>query len=254
MPQMSFELFVALRYLFSRRKQTFIYIISLMGYFSDVQASLEGNVLVFTVVEKPRIDNIIVEGSDKVSKDDVLAAMGTKSGSVLNEQVLSDDLQKITELYHKEGFYLAKVSYRLEDRQGGRGAVLVINIKEGNKLYIKEVKIDGLEKLNRGDIDKYMALKPRGIFSWLTGTGVLKDEYLERDTNAIAAFGLNEGYVDIQVSAPTVEYHDDGIYITFNVHGPATWPDAAHGVYRRGARRARPRHKTQWGSGTRRVA
>jgi Outer membrane protein/protective antigen OMA87 len=50
---------------------------------------------------------------------------------------------------------------------------------------------------------------------------VLKDEYLERDTNAIAAFGLNEGYVDIQVAAPTVEYRDDGIYITFNVHeGP----------------------------------
>lgn len=31
MPQMSFELFVALRYLFSRRKQTFIYVISLMS-------------------------------------------------------------------------------------------------------------------------------------------------------------------------------------------------------------------------------
>ncbi|MBD5607443.1 MAG: outer membrane protein assembly factor BamA, partial [Desulfovibrio sp.] len=31
-----------------------------MGYFSDVQASMEGNTLVFTVVEKPRIDNIIV--------------------------------------------------------------------------------------------------------------------------------------------------------------------------------------------------
>ena len=192
-----------------------------MGYFSDVQATLEGSVLVFTVVEKPRIDNIIVEGSDKVSKDDVLAAMGTKSGSVLNEQVLSDDLQKISELYHKEGFYLAKVTYRLDDRQGGRGAVLVLNVKEGNKLYIKDVKIEGISKLDRGDLDKYMALKTRGIFSWLTGTGVLKDEYLERDTNAIAAFGLNEGYVDIQVAAPTVDYRDDGIYITFNVHeGP----------------------------------
>ena len=192
-----------------------------MGYFSDVQATLEGNVLVFTVVEKPRIDNIVVEGSDKVSKDDVLAAMGTKTGSVLNEQVLSDDLQKVSELYHKEGFYLAKVTYRLEDRAGGRGAVLVLSVKEGNKLYIKEVKVEGISKLDRGDLDKYMALKTRGIFSWLTGTGVLKDEYLERDTNAIAAFGLNEGYVDIQVAAPTVDYRDDGIYITFNVHeGP----------------------------------
>lgn len=84
-----------------------------MGYFSDVQAAMEGNVLVFTVVEKPRIDNIQVEGSKDIDKDDVLAAMGTKPGSVLNEQVLSDDLQKVTELYRKEGYYLAKVNYRL---------------------------------------------------------------------------------------------------------------------------------------------
>ncbi|MFT4302919.1 MAG: outer membrane protein assembly factor BamA [Desulfovibrio sp.] len=192
-----------------------------MGYFSDVQASLEGNVLVFTVVEKPRIDNIVVEGSKDIKKDDVLAAMGTRSGNVLNEQVLSDDLQKITELYRKEGYYLAKVNYRLEDRQSGRGAVLVINVDEGNKLYVKEVKIDGLKNLSQGDFDKYMALKPRGIFSWLTGSGVLKEEYLERDTNAIAAYGLNEGYVDIQVGAPQVDYRDDGIYVTFTVNeGP----------------------------------
>lgn len=192
-----------------------------MGYFSDVQASMEGSVLVFTVVEKPRIDNIVVEGSKDIDQEDVLAAMGTKSGSVLNEQMLSDDLQKITELYRKEGYYLAKATYRLEDRQGGRGAVLVISVDEGNKLYIKEVKIEGLKELKQGDMDKYMALKPRNIFSWFTGSGVLKDEYLERDTNAIAAYGLNEGFIDMQVSAPQVDYKPDGIYITFTVHeGP----------------------------------
>ena len=49
----------------------------------------------------------------------------------------------------------------------------------------------------------------------------LKEEYLERDTNAIAAYGLNEGYIDIQVGAPQVDYKDDGIYVTFVVNeGP----------------------------------
>ncbi len=192
-----------------------------MGYFSDVQATLEGNELIFTVVEKPRIDNILVEGSKDIDAEDVIAAMSTKPGNVLNEQMLSDDLQKITELYRKDGFYLAKADYRLQDRQGGRSAVLVITVNEGKKLYIKEVTIEGLKELKKGDMDKYLALKPRGIFSWITGTGVLKDEYLERDSNAIAAYGLNEGYVDIQVSAPEVEYKPDGIYINFVVHeGP----------------------------------
>ena len=192
-----------------------------MGYFNDVQATLEGNVLVFTVQEKPRIENIIVEGSDAVDADDVLAAMGTKSGNVLNEQLISDDLQKINELYRKEGYYLAKAGYRLDSRQGGKGAVLVITVEEGNKLYIKEVKIDGIKELDRDGLDKYLALRPRGILSWFTGTGVLKDEYIERDTNAIAAYGLSQGFVDIQVSAPDIQYKDDGIYITFLVNeGP----------------------------------
>ncbi|MBQ7606529.1 MAG: outer membrane protein assembly factor BamA [Desulfovibrionaceae bacterium] len=192
-----------------------------MGYFSDVQASMEGRVLVFTVVEKPRIDKIRVEGASHLDEDDILGCMGTRTGTVLNEQMIADDLQKIAELYHKEGYYLAKADYSVNDRQGARGAVLVIRVNEGNKLYIKEVNVEGLQEINRGDLDKYMALKPRGLFSFLTGTGVLKDEYLERDANAIAAFGLNEGFVDIQVSAPEVSYKDDGIYVTFNVHeGP----------------------------------
>lgn len=193
-----------------------------MGYFSDVQASMEGNVLVFTVVEKPRIDNIIVEGSDAVDSDDVIAAMATKPGSVLNEEMIADDLQKILELYHKEGYYLAKANYRLRDRPGGRGgAILVIDVEEGNKLYVKDVVIEGLEQLDRSDLDKYLALKPRNIISWLTGSGVLKDEYLERDTNAISAYGLNEGFIDIQVGAPKVDYEPDGIVVTFTVHeGP----------------------------------
>lgn len=192
-----------------------------MGYFSDVQAHMEGNNLVFTVVEKPRIDNIIVEGSDAVDAEDVIAAMGTKTGGILNEQMLADDLQKIAELYHKEGYYLVKADYALRDRPGRNGAVLVLTIDEGKKLYLKEVIINGLNEIDRGDLDKYLALKPHNIFSWLTGSGVLKDEYLERDSNAIQAYGLNEGFIDIQVAAPQVDYTEDGIVVTFEVHeGP----------------------------------
>lgn len=193
-----------------------------MGYFSDVQAHMDGNVLVFTVVEKPRIDNIRVEGAKEIDEEDVIAAMGSKPGSVLNEQMLADDLQKITELYRKDGYYLAKANYRVDERPGNRnGAILVITVDEGDKLYIKAVEIDGLQQLDRDDLDKYLALKPRNIISWLTGSGVLKEEYLERDTGAIAAYGLNQGFIDIQVSAPEVSYEPDGIKVKFTVHeGP----------------------------------
>ena len=196
-----------------------------MGYFSDVQATLEqqaaGRVLVFTVVEKPRIDNIVVNGAGKVDKEDILSAMSTKTGSVLNEKLLAEDLQKITDLYRAKGHYLAKVTPNVEPRPTGSGAVLTLNVEEGGQLYIKEVRIDGLKGMKQSDIKDYMALKERNILSWITGSGVLKEEYLERDATAIAAYALNEGYVDVQVAPPVVDYKPDGIYITFKVdEGP----------------------------------
>ncbi len=189
-----------------------------MGYFSDVQARLDaGPVLVFSVVEKPRITGIEVTGTDELDSDDIIAAMGTKTGTVLNDRTLSEDLVKIKDLYSQEGYHNAQINHRIVAQQGGGGARLVLEIIEGDELYISEVKINGLKELDQGDLEDYMALRPRTFLSWLTGGGVLEEEHLDRDTSAIAAFGLNEGFVDIQVAAPEVQYNKDGIVITFNV-------------------------------------
>ncbi len=193
-----------------------------LGYFSDVTADIEqgggGCVLVFDVKEKPRIDDVIVNGSDEVKKDDILAAMSSKTGSVLNDRLLAEDIQRITELYRKEGFYLAEVNYRIEPRANSTSAVLVFDVKEGKKLYIKEIKLEGLESIDAGDLKKELALQEHGILSWITGTGVLREEYLERDSAAITAYAMNHGYIDVQVAAPKVDYAEDGITVTFTVN------------------------------------
>jgi len=191
------------------------------GYFNDVTAEIEpgieGPVLVFTVVEKPRIADIRVEGSEEVRLSDINEAMSTQTGSVLNEKMLAEDLQKVTDLYRKEGFYLAEVSYDVQSKSDGSSAVLVLNVKEGNKLYIKEVAIEGLKEIDIDDLKDYMSLRERGMFSWFTGSGVLKEESLERDTETIKAYFMKYGYVDGQVAAPEVLYEEDGIRIIFRV-------------------------------------
>ena len=192
-----------------------------LGYFSDVQVRVEpeggGVALIFDVVEKPRIDTVIVNGSDAVSTEDILAAMTSRTGSVLNDKFLAQDVQKITDLYRKEGFYLAEVKARVEERSNGVAAALIFDVTEGNKLYIKAVNVEGLSEVDAGEVKDTLALQERGFISWFTGTGVLREEHLERDSAAIMAFLLNKGYVNAQVSAPQVDYEDDGIIVTFTV-------------------------------------
>ncbi|GFM37208.1 outer membrane protein assembly factor BamA [Desulfovibrio psychrotolerans] len=191
-----------------------------LGYFSDVQASLDqtrdGMDLVFTVVEKPRIEKIVVEGSDGVKQDDILAAMSTKVGAVMNEKLLAQDLEKVLELYRKEGFYLAKLTHKVEEH-ARHSASLIMTVEEGEKLYIKEVTIMGVEQLDAGDVKSELALSSRNILSWYTGTGVLREDYLERDSAAIGAYYLNRGFMDVMVGEPQVDYQEDGIVVTFRV-------------------------------------
>ncbi len=196
-----------------------------LGYFSDVQVDLEprdeGLVLVYTVTEKPRIETIAVEGAHDIDKDDILSVMSSKAGSILNEKLLADDIQKILELYRKDGFYLAKVDQRVDARQGGASAALVLTITEGKKLYIKKVSLEGVKQLDESDVKKQMLLSERSIISWITGTGVLKEELIERDSSAIASYYLDRGFMDVTVGAAKIDYEEDGITVTLPVdEGP----------------------------------
>lgn len=191
-----------------------------MGYFDDVQVRLDaapgGKRLTFVVKEKPRIQAIGVTGNGDVKKDDILEAMSTKSGGVLNLKVLADDLGKIRELYSKKGYYKTEVTYELEQTDP-RIARLNIVIKEPKKLYIKEVKVEGAKQISASDISGELATSTRHFWSWVTGSGVLKEEMLERDAAAVEAYYANRGFVDAKVGQPEVIYGDDGITVIFRV-------------------------------------
>ncbi len=196
-----------------------------LGYFSDVrvltESRPEGTVLIYAVAEKPRIESIAVEGNSGIDTEDITSAISSKSGSILNEKLLADDLQKVIELYRKKGYYLAKVTPRTDMRQGGASAALVLAIDEGKKLYVSAVKVEGVKTLDEGDVADQLLLAPRSIISWITGTGVLKEELLERDSAAISSYYLNHGFLDVSVGTAKVNYTDDGIEVIFPVaEGP----------------------------------
>ena len=192
-----------------------------LGYFSDISVAVEprndGLYLIYNVQEKPRIEAITVEGNDDIDTDDILAAMSTRIGAVLNEKLLAEDLSKIREVFRKEGYYLGTVTHHVDMRESGSGAILVLHVSEGNKLYIKEIKLDGTEQLKASKVKGEMLLAERGWFSWLTGSGVLREEMLDRDASAIVQYYLNNGFMDIVVGASKVDYEEDGIVVTFPI-------------------------------------
>jgi outer membrane protein insertion porin family len=191
-----------------------------LGYFDDVKAILReangGKKLVFKVVEKPRILALGVKGAKELSSDDILKVANSKKGAVLNPKVLAEDIAAIREVYRKDGYYNAKITHEIESAGQGQARLNFV-VDEGKKLYIKKIAIQGAKQLDEGDLKSELAMKERGIFSWFTSSGVLKEELLERDSAALAAYYNNRGFIDAKVSPAEVKVEEDGIVVTFRV-------------------------------------
>lgn len=191
-----------------------------LGYFDDVMALLRdtpaGKKLIIKVVEKPRILALGVKGAKALSSDDILKVANSKKGAVLNPKVLAEDIAAIRELYRKDGYYNAKITHEIETAGQGQARLNFV-IDEGKKLYVKKIVIDGAKQISESDLKGELQLKERGWLSWITQTGVLKEELLERDSAALAAYYNNRGFIDAKVSAPDVKIEDDGIVVTFKV-------------------------------------
>lgn len=195
-----------------------------LGYFDDVQFEIndtpQGKEILIVVDEKPRIQNINVQGASKIKEKDVLEALTTRTGSVVNPRIISEDLARIRELYRGKGYYNATVDYDVTPIDD-RSANLNIRISEGNRLFIRGIEIQGAENISQRELRKEMALKRRGALSWLTGRGILREELLDRDAAVIEAHYANKGFIDARVGQPVVDYQEDGIYLIFQVEeGP----------------------------------
>ncbi|WP_272701342.1 outer membrane protein assembly factor BamA [Desulfovibrio sp. Fe33] len=191
-----------------------------LGYFDDVRVKVEdaedGKNVIFVVKEKPRIQAIGVRGAKEIDTDDIIEAVSTKKGSVVNPKVLSDDIRVIREMYRKEGYYKANVTQEIEDAGTGV-ARLTFVIDEGPQLYIENVVIDGAKQIDPDEIKDVLALKERGWLSWINDSGVLKEELLERDAAAIMAFYQSKGFLTAKVGQPEVDIKDDGIDVIYKV-------------------------------------
>ncbi|WP_319467135.1 outer membrane protein assembly factor BamA [uncultured Pseudodesulfovibrio sp.] len=191
-----------------------------LGYFDDVEVKVDtipdGKKVIFVVEEKPRIQALGVKGSDAIDSEDIIEAISTKKGGIVNPKVLADDIRVIREMYRKEGYYKAKVTHEIEEAGTGV-ARLTFVIDEGPKLYIKNVVIDGAKQLDPDDIKDVLALKERGWLSWISNSGVLKEELLDRDAAAIQAYYTSKGFIDVKVGRPEVEIKDDGIDVIYQV-------------------------------------
>ena len=196
-----------------------------LGYFDDVQVIAEtqpdGKIVTFNIKEKPTLRSTRISGNKWAFDDEEIEEVITaKRGSILNINVIQNDIDRIVELYKEENFHNIKVDYEIYERKDNQADLEYI-IDEGEKFRIEKIQFEGNKAFSDKDLKKQMATAETNILSWFTSAGDLNEDNLEQDVTRLTSYYKNNGYMQARVGEPQVKFVGDEIEITIKVdEGP----------------------------------
>ncbi|HYA14206.1 MAG TPA: outer membrane protein assembly factor BamA [Syntrophales bacterium] len=187
-----------------------------MGYFDDVAADItnapEGKIITFIVKEKALISEIRIKGNKGLDKGDIENTLTFKVKQVINPEKMAASIEKIKALYDSKGYYNAEIKYEVT-KEGEKDVIVTFNITENERLYIKTISFDGNRAFTDKELKNIMTTSEKGLLYLFTDSGILKRDQLKQDTDKLAAFYLNHGYINVQVGEPIITHDRKGIYI-----------------------------------------
>jgi outer membrane protein insertion porin family len=180
------------------------------GYFYNIKvdekATDQGIVLTYILQGKPVLTDIKFTGNKRWTAAKLTKQVSSKVGEPLDEAKLFADSRKILEKYQKAG--LQKTTVRplvVIDENAGRG-VATFEISEAPKVRIKNVEFVGANAFTQRKLRKTIKTRRHWMFSWLTGSGKLKDEQFEDDKDKLREFYRSEGYIDVEVKDKDIQF------------------------------------------------
>jgi len=183
-----------------------------LGYFSDVTIDEKGPpgkpILVVKVVEKPSVQDVRIQGNDEIATDDLKDLVEVKRYAILDTSAVRRTVKKIQEKYVEKGFYLADVTWKVEDKPDNQ-VVVTFLIDERAKVQVRRINFVGNEHVPKDEITPYMQTQEGNFLAFLSSAGTYKEEAFQRDLQAVQAVYLERGYVNVKVGKPTIMLSPD---------------------------------------------
>jgi outer membrane protein insertion porin family len=163
------------------------------------------------IIPKPIIHQIQWSGNLQYSTSTLQKELEIKPNTVFNRQEFNKSFNKVKEFYFKKGYFESQLTYYIQPVPGTNQIDILIDVQEGRPGHIKKIILNGFTKSEQSDIHEQMYLKNYNfITSWLTGTGIYRDEALEQDRMTILNYLHNKGYADARVQIELIDDVESG--------------------------------------------
>ncbi len=192
------------------------------GLFQDVHIAQSGGKLIVTVVEASVINRIAFEGNRRLKDEQLTEEIQSKERGALSKPTVQADVQRIIEIYQRNGRFDVTVVPQIIERPNNR-VDLIFKINEGEKTGIKKIVFVGNTAYSDWRLKEVIKTAESNWLSFLQTTDVYDPDRIEADRDLIRRFYLKHGYADVQVVSATGVYDPakKGFIVTFTIEeGP----------------------------------
>jgi outer membrane protein insertion porin family len=179
-----------------------------------------GKILTYNMEERERVKIVDYQGSKQIDRtkiDEKLRELNVelRLDSFLDIATVRRVESVLRSFMAEKGFTNAEVTHKISPVAGGPKLVNVtFNVNEGPKIKIRKVDFTGNTAFSDGRLQRRLKEnKPKGIISFITGSGTYKESEYEADIERVVEFYQNHGYARARIGQPelkTLENTKDG--------------------------------------------
>jgi outer membrane protein insertion porin family len=192
------------------------------GLFQDVRIRREGSTIIVILVENPIINRVAFEGNKAIEDDTLATEVQLKPRSVYTRARVQADVQRILDLYRRQGIYSAQVDPKIINLDNNRIDV-VFEIHEGPTTKVRAINFIGNEAFSDSQLRYVISTTQTNLLSFLKNTNIYDPDRLSLDRELLRQFYMKNGYADARILSATADLDPGGrgFFITFTIdEGP----------------------------------
>lgn len=188
------------------------------GLFQDIRIRREGGTVVIVVVENPIVSRVAFEGNNEIEDGTLKSEVQLKPRAVYTRARVQADVQRILDLYRRQGLYAAQVDPKIINLDNNRIDV-VFEINEGPTTKVRAINFIGNNAFSDSQLRYVITTTRTSWLSFLKSTNIYDPDRLNLDRELLRQFYLKNGYADVRIISAIADLDRDGrgFFITFTI-------------------------------------
>ncbi|HEX2761497.1 MAG TPA: outer membrane protein assembly factor BamA [Rhizomicrobium sp.] len=190
------------------------------GLFSDVKTNFESETgtLTIRVTENPIVNQVVFEGNSKVSDKDLTKEVQIKPRAVFTRAKVQADVQRIIELYRRNGKFAARVDPQIIQRPQNR-VDLIFSITDGPTTGVSRINFFGNKVFDSDTLAGQIATEESRWWKFFATNDNYDPDRLQFDQEMLRRYYVNRGYRDFKVLSAVAQLtpNRESFYLNFTV-------------------------------------